>query len=54
MSSRLMVVDDEPGVAEVLRRLLVKEGYNVDVFSGGAGSARRRCRPCVRIWRSAT
>ena len=27
-----MVVDDEPTVAEVLRRLLVKEGYNVDVF----------------------
>jgi putative two-component system response regulator len=34
MSSRLMVVDDEPTVAEVLRRLLVKEGYNVDVFGG--------------------
>ena len=32
--SRLMVVDDEPMVAEVLRRLLVKEGYNVDVFGG--------------------
>ena len=29
-----MVVDDEPTVAEVLRRLLVKEGYNVDVFGG--------------------
>jgi len=34
MSSRLMVVDDEPAVAEILRRLLVKEGYNVDVFGG--------------------
>jgi putative two-component system response regulator len=34
-STRVMVVDDEPGVAEVLRRLLVKEGYSVDVFNGG-------------------
>jgi putative two-component system response regulator len=30
-----MVVDDEPVVAEVLRRLLVKEGYTVDVFNDG-------------------
>ena len=34
-ATRVMVVDDEPGVAEVLRRLLVKEGYSVDVFNGG-------------------
>jgi len=30
-----MVVDDEPAVAEVLGRLLAKEGYSVDVFNGG-------------------
>jgi putative two-component system response regulator len=30
-----MVVDDEPAVVEVLRRLLVKEGYGVEVFNGG-------------------
>ena len=30
-----MIVDDEPVVAEVLRRLLVKEGYHVDVFHDG-------------------
>lgn len=34
-ATRVMVVDDEPAVAEVLRRLLVKEGYSVDVFSNG-------------------
>ena len=30
-----MIVDDEPVVAEVLRRLLVKEGYHADVFNDG-------------------
>ncbi len=30
-----MIVDDEPVVAEVLRRLLVKEGYHADVFHDG-------------------
>ena len=30
-----MIVDDEPVVAEVLRRLLVKEGYQADVFHDG-------------------
>ena len=30
-----MIVDDEPVVAEVLRRLLVKEGYQADVFNDG-------------------
>ena len=44
--SRVMVVDDEPMVAEVLRRLLVKEGYNVDVF-GGAQDALEAL-PAVR------
>ena len=44
--SRVMVVDDEPMVAEVLRRLLVKEGYNVDVF-GGAQEALEAL-PAVR------
>ncbi len=32
---RVLVVDDEPAVAEVLRRLLVKEGYRVDVCTDG-------------------
>ncbi len=34
-SSRVLVVDDEPAIAELLRRLLVKEGYQVDVFNDG-------------------
>jgi putative two-component system response regulator len=34
-TSRVLVVDDEPAVAEMLRRLLVKEGYSVDVFNDG-------------------
>jgi len=34
-STRVMVVDDEPAVAEVLRRMLVREGYSVDVFHDG-------------------
>jgi putative two-component system response regulator len=34
-SSRVLVVDDEPAIAELLRRLLVKEGYSVDVFNDG-------------------
>ncbi len=34
-TARVMVIDDEPGVAEVLRRLLVKEGYTVELFTGG-------------------
>jgi putative two-component system response regulator len=34
-TTRVLVVDDEPAVAEVLRRLLVKEGYSVDVCSDG-------------------
>jgi putative two-component system response regulator len=33
--TRVMIVDDEPVVAEVLRRLLVKEGYQADVFNDG-------------------
>ena len=33
--TRVMIVDDEPVVAEVLRRLLVKEGYHGDVFHDG-------------------
>lgn len=33
--TRVMIVDDEPVVAEVLRRLLVKEGYHADVFHDG-------------------
>jgi putative two-component system response regulator len=33
--TRVMIVDDEPVVAEVLRRLLVKEGYHADVFNDG-------------------
>ena len=36
---RVLVVDDEPVVADVLRRLLGKEGYVVDV-AGDAASAR--------------
>ena len=34
-TTRVLVVDDEPAVAEVLRRLLVKEGYSVDVCNDG-------------------
>jgi putative two-component system response regulator len=34
-SSRVLVVDDEPAIAELLRRLLVKDGYTVDVFTDG-------------------
>ena len=34
-TTRVLVVDDEPAVAEVLRRLLVKEGYSVDVRNDG-------------------
>ena len=34
-ATRVLLVDDEPAVAEVLRRLLVKEGYSVDVFNDG-------------------
>jgi len=45
-ATRVMVVDDEPAVAEVLRRLLAKEGYSVDVFS--AGQAGLDALPDVR------
>lgn len=33
--ARVLVVDDEPAVAELLRRLLVKEGYEVNVAGDG-------------------
>ena len=33
--TRVMIVDDEPVAAEVLLRLLVKEGYHGDVFHDG-------------------
>ena len=34
-ATRVLVVDDDTAVAEVLRRLLVKEGYSVDVCHDG-------------------
>src|SRR5262245_31609062 len=34
-ATRVLVVDDDVAVAEVLRRLLVKEGYSVDVCHDG-------------------
>ena len=46
-TTRVLVVDDEPAVAEVLRRLLVKEGYSVDVRNDGqeALNAMSEVRP---------
>jgi putative two-component system response regulator len=51
MSSRLIVVDDEPAVAEVLRRLLVKDGYSVDVFNSAqeALAALAELRPHLAL-----
>ena len=46
-ATRVLVVDDETTVAEVLRRLLVKEGYAVDVFNDGRRPSMR-CRRCAR------
>lgn len=34
-ASKIMVIDDEPGVCEILRKILVKEGYNVKIALGG-------------------
>ena len=45
-TTRVLVVDDEPAVAEVLRRLLVKEGYGVDVCNDG--QAALNAMPAVR------
>lgn len=45
-TTRVLVVDDEPAVAEVLRRLLVREGYGVDVCNNG--QAALDAMPTVR------
>jgi len=33
--SRVMVVDDEPGVCDILRKILLKEGYEVQTAQNG-------------------
>jgi cyclic di-GMP phosphodiesterase len=37
-STRVLVVDDEPGVAELLSRLLTREGYDVHVAADGTAA----------------
>ncbi|MGH9267552.1 MAG: response regulator transcription factor [Acidimicrobiales bacterium] len=46
-AGRVLVVDDEPIVREILARYLVREGYSVEVAEDGEGALRafRRERP---------
>ena len=37
----IMIVDDEPQVAEVLAKSLSRQGHRTTVVHSGAGSARR-------------
>jgi len=32
---RVLVVDDEPGISQVCRRILIKEGFEVDLAANG-------------------
>jgi len=40
MASRILVVDDEPTVTEVVERYLVREGYEVASTADGADGLR--------------
>lgn len=41
MSASVVIVDDEPKIAEVLRKYLQHEGYSVSVLRSGEGAAER-------------
>lgn len=38
MTARILVVDDEPHVREILRRMLTRDGYSVSTASDGAAA----------------
>ena len=40
-TTRILVIEDDPTVAEVVARYLTREGYQVDVVSDGAEGLRR-------------
>lgn len=40
-AARILLVDDEPAVLEILRRVLLAEGYEVEVAPNGKDAVRR-------------
>jgi DNA-binding response OmpR family regulator len=46
-TSKVLIVDDEPSVANALRRMLLTEGYHVRTAAEGRNAlASSRSRPC--------
>ena len=54
MTARVLIIEDDPNVAEVVARYLEREGYRVEIAADGRGRARGGPWPTCPTWSCST